>query len=240
MQELSFKLDVFEGPLDLLLHLISKHKLDIYDIQISVLLEQYLAFIDAVQEQDIELAGEFLEMAARLIYIKTASLLPKYEETEKLKEELTGELIEYAVCKAVAGRLRDGYIENDIFVREQEKIKLDKTFKGTLKPDRLISAYLNAAGRRLRNIPVEENVFEPLVKREYVSVTSKIVYILRNIHKVKRIEINSLYEKQSTHSECVAIFLAILELSKAGRVLISDDNKQLMFNPERNRQAVKQ
>ena len=74
METLSFKLDVFEGPLDLLLNLISKHKLNICDIEISLLLEQYLLYIDQCHEQNLELAGEFLEMAARLIYIKTMSL----------------------------------------------------------------------------------------------------------------------------------------------------------------------
>ena len=77
MESISFKLDVFEGPLDLLLHLITKHKLNIYDIEISKLLEQYLLYIEQAKEQDLEIAGEFLEMAARLIYIKTVSLLPK-------------------------------------------------------------------------------------------------------------------------------------------------------------------
>ena len=76
METISFKLEVFEGPLDLLLSLISKHKLNICDIEISKLLEQYLLYMDQAREQDLELAGEFLEMASRLIYIKTASLLP--------------------------------------------------------------------------------------------------------------------------------------------------------------------
>ena len=87
MNTISFKLDVFEGPLDLMLSLISKHKLNIYDIEISKLLEQYLLYIEACHEQNLELAGEFLEMAARLIYIKTASLLPQPEEAEKMKKE---------------------------------------------------------------------------------------------------------------------------------------------------------
>ena len=108
--ELSFKLDVFEGPLDLLLHLISKHQLNIYDIEISVLLEQYLSYIDSWQEADMEVAGEFLAMAARLIYIKTVSLLPKYDEADELKKELTGELIEYAVCKMMAEKFRSRFV----------------------------------------------------------------------------------------------------------------------------------
>ena len=101
--ELSFKLEVFEGPLDLLLHLISKHKLNINDIPIVVLLEQYMEYIDRMSEQNMEIAGEFLEMAARLVYIKTLSLLPRHEEAEELKKELQGRLIEYSLCKKAAG-----------------------------------------------------------------------------------------------------------------------------------------
>ena len=79
MQELKFKLEVYEGPLDLMLSLIAKHKLNIYDIEISLLLEQFLLYLDRMKQADIEIAGEFLEMAARLIYIKSAALLPKHE-----------------------------------------------------------------------------------------------------------------------------------------------------------------
>ena len=95
MEQLSYKIDVFEGPMDLLLHLISKHKLNINDIPIVELVNQYLDYVRQMQEQDFDIAGEFLEMAARLIYIKTVSLLPRHEEAEILKKELTGELIDY-------------------------------------------------------------------------------------------------------------------------------------------------
>ena len=107
MRELSFRLEIFEGPLDLLLHLISKHKLNINDIPIMTLVEQYLAYISDMAEQDMEIAGEFLEMAARLIYIKTVSLLPRKEEAETLKKELEGRLIEYSLCKAAAVLMRE-------------------------------------------------------------------------------------------------------------------------------------
>ena len=127
MDAISFKLEVFEGPLDLLLNLITKHKLDICDIEISKLLEQYLAYIDQAQEQNLELAGEFLEMAARLIYIKTASLLPQPEEAEQLKKELEGALIEYSLCKIAAQRLAGAFVGGNIFVRKPMKIKADMT-----------------------------------------------------------------------------------------------------------------
>ena len=94
MEKPQFKTGGFEGPLDLLLYLIQKHKLDICDIEISALLEQYLAYIDAMGQDDLEIASEFLEMAARLVYIKTAMLLPRHEEEGvKLKAELQGQLL---------------------------------------------------------------------------------------------------------------------------------------------------
>ena len=94
MEKLTFKLEQFEGPLDLLLHLISKHKLNLYDIQIDLLLEQYLAQMEQIPFADLEQASDFLEMASRLVYMKSAMLLPKYEdEGEDLKRELTGQLL---------------------------------------------------------------------------------------------------------------------------------------------------
>ena len=90
-----YRLDSFEGPLDLLLQLIARNKLNIYDIKLSVLIEQYLEQIEIMQRDDADIASEFLEMASRLIYLKTAKLLPKHEEYERLKDEFCGELIEY-------------------------------------------------------------------------------------------------------------------------------------------------
>ena len=101
MEKLTFKLEQFEGPLDLLLHLISKHKLNLYDIQIDLLLEQYLAQMEQIPFADLEQASDFLEMASRLVYMKSAMLLPKYEdEGENLKRELTGQLLEKQGSKA--------------------------------------------------------------------------------------------------------------------------------------------
>ena len=95
MEKLSYKLPAFEGPLDLLLYLVSKNKLNIFDIQISELVDQYTEHIDVMKEQNMDITSEFLEMAARLIYIKTVYLLPKHEEADELKKELSGQLIEY-------------------------------------------------------------------------------------------------------------------------------------------------
>ena len=116
MEKLSYKLETFEGPLDLLLYLITKNKLDICDIQISELLDQYMEQINAMQEADMDVSSEFLEMAARLVYMKTVSLLPKHEEMEALRQELTGQLLEYQECKKVAAQLAERFSYN-IYVR---------------------------------------------------------------------------------------------------------------------------
>ena len=115
-EKLNYKLDAFEGPLDLLLFLIQKHKLNICDINISELLEQYTESIKDIENfDDMDGAAEFLEMAARLVYIKTAMLLPRYDdEGEKLRQELQGELIEYQTCKLIATELKEKFCGNSI------------------------------------------------------------------------------------------------------------------------------
>ena len=105
MEKISYKLPTFEGPLDLLLHLISKNKLNIYDISISELLNQYMEHLDLMKENNMDVASEFLDMASRLVEIKSYELLPKYEEGEKLKEELQGQLLEYQECRKAAKKL---------------------------------------------------------------------------------------------------------------------------------------
>ena len=105
METISYKLPAFEGPLDLLLFLVQKNKLNIYDIPIAEVLAQYMDTIRQMQETDLDVATEFLEMAARLVQIKSAMLLPRHEEAEELKRELTGELIEYRLCQLMAGKM---------------------------------------------------------------------------------------------------------------------------------------
>ena len=125
MDQISYKLDVFEGPMDLLLSLIAKHKLNIYDIPIVELVDQYLDYVRRMQDEDMYVASEFLEMAARLVYLKTVSLLPVHEEADELKRELTGELIEYRDCKLMAEKLSQRTDGFDHFVREPMKIETD-------------------------------------------------------------------------------------------------------------------
>ncbi|MDE6598771.1 MAG: segregation/condensation protein A [Oscillospiraceae bacterium] len=239
MEQISFKLEVFEGPLDLLLHLISKHKLNINDIPIAALLDQYLDYISRMSEQNMEIAGEFLEMAARLVYIKTVSLLPQKEEAEQLKKELQGRLIEYSLCKKAAETMRERYIGNVFAVRSQLKIEFDNTYPIIHDPQELLDAYA-----KIQVKPPEEKVkteaFNTIVKKKIVSVTSKIIFVLRRLYKSGSCLMNGLFEGMTDRSERVAVFLAVLELTKSGRILLNDDNTVITFNRDRNRDKSEQ
>ncbi|MCL2018975.1 MAG: segregation/condensation protein A [Oscillospiraceae bacterium] len=221
MTELSFKTEVFEGPLDLMLMLISKHKLNITDIKISVLLEQFLLYLDAMREADIEVAGEFLEMAARLIYIKSAALLPKHE-LEELKKELRHSLEEYALYKKAAARLLDIFKGSDIFTRLPEELPVDNEYRGLHSTDELLAALGGVVGRdRLSAAPLP---VIPAMAQKYVSVFSKIVFILKQIRSGGQFKLEDFYRGQ-TRTEKVAVFLALLELSAYGRVRFSEDGE---------------
>lgn len=237
METISFKLEVFEGPLDLLLNLISKHKLDICDIEISKLLEQYLLYINEAHEQNLELAGEFLEMAARLIYIKTASLLPQPEIAEQMKKELEGTLIEYSLCKIAAAKLAESYVGGNIFVRKPMKIKADMTYTLVHEPERLAEAYRAISFKNVKTEMTKqkvENKINSVVKRRIVSVMSKVVHILRELYSTGEVYMDKLYEGVTERSARVATFLAVLELTKSGRISISDDNMIVFFKGRKN------
>lgn len=224
MEKISYKLDIFEGPLDLLLHLIEKNKLNIYDIQISELLEQYMEHIRIMQEQDLDIAGEFLSMASRLVQIKSAMLLPKYEEAEKMKEELSGQLIEYQKCRKAAKFFSEN-ISFDSYCREPLKVKADMTYKRTHEPEYLISAYMSAVGRGKARIPVSEEVFSGIVKRRIVSVSSKIVGVMKKLWSGESVRYDKMFDDASDKSELVATFLAILELIKGKRVRVDGEGE---------------
>lgn len=225
MEKISYKLEAFEGPLDLLLHLIEKNKLNIYDIQISELLEQYMEHIELMQQQDLDIAGEFLAMASKLVQIKSAMLLPKFEEAEEMRRELSGQLIEYQKCKKVAKLLSDN-ISFDSFCREQAKIKADMTYKRSHAPSYLTAAYLTAAGRGKAKLPPPENAFSGIVKRRIVSVSSRIISIMKKLWGGQKRKYSSIFEDASDKSELVATFLAVLELIKGKRVRIEGEGNE--------------
>ncbi|MED9970772.1 MAG: segregation/condensation protein A [Ruminococcus sp.] len=220
MEALQYKLPVFEGPLDLLLTLISKNKIDIYDIQISELLDQYMEQISRMQENQMDVASEFLTMASRLVYIKSVMLLPKYEEeAEELKKELSGQLLEYAVCREMAAKLGAIY-DFDRFFREPSPVEFDMTYNRQHPPEDIAKAYISAVGRGKRKLPPSQQAFSGIVAHKIVSVNSKIIHLMRRLRRSKRLEYHEIFEVCEGKSDLVATFLATLELVKGKRIRI--------------------
>lgn len=223
MDAISYKLDVFEGPMDLLLHLISKHKIDINDIPILLLIEQYLDYVRLMQEEDMEVASDFLEMAARLVYIKTVSLLPVYkEEAQELKEELQGELSEYRDCKIMAGKLSEQANGFDYLSREPERFPPDMSYKRLHAPIELVRAYVAAVGRGKRNLPPPVEVFTNLIASKIVPIRDRVLFVIGRLAEKKKRSFTAFFEDAGSRSEIVATFLAMLSLAK---------EKKIVFNP---------
>lgn len=235
IEQLSYKLESFEGPLDLLLNLLSKNKISIYDIPLSVLCEQYLEHIEAMKANDMDIASEFLEMAARLVYMKTVSLLPKHDEVEQLKEELAGELLEYEVCRRMAGELSgmtDGF---NYFVRKGEEIEVDKRYQLVHGSGLLLDAYLSAVGRGQRRQPPPTTVFTKIVAKKVVAVSTKIVHVMRRLWNGKSMKLTHIFKEAHDRSELVATFLAVLELCKSNRVKIDGDGEDMSVTLNKER-----
>ncbi len=231
MTQLSFRLSDFEGPLDLLLHLIAKHKLDILDIEISELLRQYLDFIENRADRDLEVASEFLEMAARLVHIKTVMLLPRHEEeADDLKGRLTGELMEYQLCKLAAQQLGIRAQAHRLYVRAPMPLETDATYRLTHPASALLDALSVTTGRAVRRQALRPAAFSGIVKRRVVSVSSRIIHLMRKLYRNPESRFDALFEDQRDRSELVATFLAVLELIKGGRITLSNDGETVRFN----------
>lgn len=222
---LSYKLEGFEGPLDLLLQLIARNKLNIYDIPLLELIDQYLEQIKLLEEDEMEIGSEFLEMASRLLYIKTVSLLPKHEDVVKLKEELTGELLEYMVCRQIAAELSKQQGGFDHFVREPAEYDFDKTYELVHAKETIFSAYYAAVGRGKRKLPPSDAPFRKIVAKKIVAVSTKIVFVIRKLFTGGKRKLHSLYNTATSRSELVATFLAVLELCKANRVKVEGNGE---------------
>ncbi len=223
MAELSFHLSDFEGPLDLLLHLISKHKLNILDIEISELLRQYLLAIDTRGDGDLEVRSEFLEMAARLVHIKTIMLLPRHEEeADELRAQLSGELMEYRLCRLAAQALGERAAKSRVYVRRPMPVEEDPVYRLTHPASVLYDAMQSATGRAARRRPAQKEAFSGIVEHRIVSVGSRIVHLLRRLYREETMPFDEVFADQRDRSELVATFLALLELVKAGRVTVDD------------------
>ncbi|MFC1594510.1 segregation and condensation protein A [Candidatus Omnitrophota bacterium] len=216
------KLEFFEGPLDLLLYLIKKSEINIYDIPIARVTEQYMQYIELMKLLDLDIIGDFLVMAATLIQIKSRMLLPQEEVAEEEEEdpraELVKRLLEYQKFKEAATQLRERETkQKDFFIRppdrqtKEEYQEKEVYFEASLFD--LISAFSNA----LKDIPKE--AFYEIIKDEY-TVDEKIHDLLHMLLLKPEVNIHDLFKKSRNRMEIVAYFLGILELIRLKEIVV--------------------
>ena len=226
MEAICYKLPVFEGPLDLLLQLVQKNKIQITDIPIAEVLRQYMDTIGLMQELDMDVTSDFLDMAARLVYIKSAMLLPRYEDEEDPRADLVRELISYQICQEAARRLALRHVGGDLFIRSPEEVEPDRTYRRIHPPTDIRDAYIAAAGRGKRHLPPPAQAFTGIVTHKIVSVASKISFVLRKLYTSGKVKYDALFEKAESRSDLVATFLALLELVKQNRVTVNGEGTE--------------
>lgn len=235
--EISYKLENFEGPLDLLLHLIEKNKVNIYDIPIALITRQYLEYVNAMPQEDLDVVSDFLVMAATLLDIKSRMLLPAEESDEEDEEdpraELVRRLLEYKMYKYMAEELgireedaeRVLYREPDIpkeVAKYEPPVDLDKLI-GDLTLAKLQAIFESCMKRQEdRKDPVRSKF--STIKKEPVSLEMKTRSLLSYARKNRKFSFRKLLEGQSDRVDIVVTFLAILELMKVGKITITQEN----------------
>lgn len=226
---MDFHLDNFDGPLDLLLHLIAKNKVSIYDIPITAILDQYMAVLGRAHEMDMDVAGDFVAMAAQLVYIKSKMLLPRQaeEEDEDPRAGLVEMLLEYQRMKEVAPYFREkGEIGRDIFVKPPEHLAAaPREYRHSVND--LLRAAGNMLQKRQRRVPPSASAFTGIVGRETVPVAGRITVILKRFLKSATLRFTRLFDDAQSRSEIVATFLAVLELSKTRRVRLDGEGEEM-------------
>lgn len=234
--ELTVKLQVFEGPLDLLLHLLEKNKVNIYDIPIVEITDQYLAYIGEMKRQDLNVMSEFLVMAATLIDIKSKMLLPK-EETEEEEEdpraELVQKLLEYKMYKCMSYELKARQMDAErvLFkvptipeeVRKYEEPVNVAELVSDITLKKLNDIFKSIMKKQVDKIDPIRSQFGKIEKEE-VSLEERMEYLENYAMVHRNFSFRGLLEAQSSKMEIIVTFLAILELMKTGKIYISQEN----------------
>lgn len=235
--DLNVKLEVFEGPLDLLLHLLDKNKVQIYDIPIVEITAQYMEYIAEMKRQDLDVLSEFLVMAATLIDIKSKMLLPAEasdeEEAEDPRAELVQQLLEYKMYKCMAYELKDRQMDAErVLFKEPTIPKEVLAYEEPIDIDALVSdvtlAKLNEIFKNI--MKKQRDKIDPVrskfgkIEKEEVSLEDKMAWLETYATEHKHFSFKSLLEAQPGKVEIIVTFLAILELMKMGKILISQEH----------------
>ena len=240
----NIKIPEFEGPFDLLLHLIRENKVDIYDIPISLITGQYLQYIEFMKELDLEIAGEFLVMAATLIQIKSRMMLPPDEEAppEELEDprfELVQRLLEYQAYKDAATILKEREEESlKIFGRQPSELEEEKVPEPELYLfDVNLFDLLAAFKKLLENAPPEMHI----ITRETLTVKDKMLHIADIIENLDSIRFEELFKDSFTRVQLIVTFLALLELLRLGLARVYQEREFgniWIINPQKQDSAA--
>lgn len=225
IEQLTYRLDQFEGPLDLLLTLISKNKVSISDIPISLICDQYMEYIEQAQKMDPDIASEFIVMASELMLIKSRMLLPHEEGTENdPRREIADALMLYQQAKIVAGELKPRYEEySGRFVKGTDEVPPEKGLPLNLDANMLVKA-LESVLKRMKIADAQRKPSElvnPLIKHKVVSVEEKIEEMCAVLERKGETSLFHLLKDSESRAELVARFMGMLELIKLRRVLIT-------------------
>ncbi len=225
METLTYRIEQFEGPLDLLLTLIQKNKMNIRDIPIAVICDQYLEYIRAAEDMDMELAGEFIVMASELMLIKSKMLLPRVTPDEKdPRAELADALLRYQQAKQASAKMAPLYQRfSGRMVKDTDEITVDVTYVADQEVTDLCLAVRRIIAANESRPKAEKQVFAPMIAKPIVPVDVKIVGILHHMAKKPKPSMKELLSDATSLSDLIAIFLGILELIKVRKILIDED-----------------
>ena len=226
MEALTYHLESFDGPLDLLLSLIQKNKVEITDIPIALICDQYMEYITEAEKLDMDLASEFIVMASELMLIKSKMLLPKAEpEEEDPRAALAEALIKYQQAKAAAALLAKAYTKySGRMVKDTDEISVDKTFVTDQSVTSLCLAVRRIIAYREEHPSADKVTFTPMIAKPIVPVEAKIIGILRHFETKERVSLHTLIEDSVSLPDMIAIFLGVLELVKMRRILLVEND----------------
>lgn len=219
----AIKIDNFEGPLDLLCHLIDKNKMNIYDINLSEITDQYIEYLKEQERMNLEIASEFLVMASTLVFLKSKNLLPKQEEEQEeiTEEELIRRIIEYKKFKEISKVLKESYLvySNRYFKQPEEielpKRKIEKDYDSNVIPD----IYMQVVERNNEKVNLNAKNIEKIAITDNYTVASKVKEMFKVLIKQKRFVFNKLFSiKKHNKQEVVTAFSGLLELSRRSKV----------------------
>lgn len=224
----AIKLENFEGPLDLLCHLIDKNKMNIYDIKLSDITDQYIEYINQMEEMNLEVTSEFIIMASTLLYLKSKNLLPSEVEDEKelTEEELLRRIIEYKKYKEISKKLKENYI---IFskrsYRLQEQIELPKQkLEKEYQKEIIFEMYTNVIEKNTNRLNSNAKNIEKIAITDTYTVASKVKEMFKELLRKPKFVFNKLYKVSETNKqEVVTAFTGLLELSRRSKVVTNQE-----------------